>query len=398
MSAAVLADVARATRLDEGPSGVERILRRIHQSEPVPLKVLAQEVRMPLPVVAAVRRELEKRGYLERRGGIVLSALGREGVATALGAVSRYNYLCPTCAGSTIVLPPELQPAVEKLSQLTARAPSVDTTLDQAPATPEAAIRRALFMYQQGAVEGKRVLILGDDDAISLAIGLIAAMLHPNGPLAARVTVLEYDERWIAFLRDAAQEEQLELEVIRADLREPLAPDLRHRFDTFETDPPYTLPGMAAFVSRGVEALSPGLGQQGFLSFGARPEHELLRLQEALTAMGLVIAQIIPNFNAYRGASILGGTSHLFHLWSTARERAATPGGAQRGGLYTGERRPTTRIYRCLHCGAEYQVGSGRQFPTIERLKETRCTRCGHDGFKLVRRLPGEGGGRSVDA
>jgi predicted methyltransferase len=65
-----------------------------------------------------------------------------------------------------------------------------------------------------------------------------------------------------------------------------------------------------------------------FLAFGAKPPDESPRVQSAIAAMGFVIREIRRNFNDYVHASIIGGTSHLYHLTSTCRTRPLAGGGA----------------------------------------------------------------------
>ena len=56
-------------------------------------------------------------------------------------------------------------------------------------------------------------------------------------------------------------------------------------FDSFETDPPYTIAGATLFVRRGVELLEHGRGY-GMLSFGHTSPPDRVRLQAALTSAG----------------------------------------------------------------------------------------------------------------
>ena len=58
----LLDETATATSLREGAEGVRSILAAAARGRNTPLKELAKQVHMPLPVVSAVRRELEKRG------------------------------------------------------------------------------------------------------------------------------------------------------------------------------------------------------------------------------------------------------------------------------------------------------------------------------------------------
>src|SRR5215510_2669746 len=210
---AILDTVARATRLREGPAGVAAVLRAVYRAGSLRLQDAAREARLLLPVTTAIRRELEKAGLLERKHGLALSERGRVFVETTLGLGVTHDVNCPACDGRGIVVPGEARGAVERLAALIADAPSVDVTLDQCPCTPETAILRALLMLETGALEGRRVLVLGDDDSLSLAIGLVGRALG-KGDLTRGVTVIESDPRRVAFLRDAAAREAILLRLV----------------------------------------------------------------------------------------------------------------------------------------------------------------------------------------
>ena len=62
-----------------------------------------------------------------------------------------------------------------------------------------------------------------------------------------------------------------------------------------------------------------------FLSFGSRRPGAGFRLQRAIGESGFVIQRLVPNFNEYVGAGVLGGTSHLYHLSATPALRALVP-------------------------------------------------------------------------
>ena len=215
---------------------------------------------------------------------------------------TQVDLTCPTCAGHGIVIPDIVQPQVERLAEIIAGAPSVDVTLDQAPCSPDTAMRRALLMLQKGALEGRRVLVVGDDDSVSIAIGLLGRALR-QGDLTRGVTVIDADERRLSFLRDAAAREQLPLEVVHHDLRRPLPAALRRSFDVIETDPPYTLEGARLFLARGCEALTTETDGHCFLSFAHWPASQMLDLQKAFIELGLAVRAVWPNFNRYSGAA-----------------------------------------------------------------------------------------------
>jgi predicted methyltransferase len=376
--------IAQATRLREGSSGVQALLRGVYRAGSLRLQDAAREARLPLPVASAVRRELEKAGLLERKQGLSLTAEGREFVERDLGMRAQLDITCAVCAGHGIVIPDSLKAEVERLAEIITSAPSVDVTLDQAPCYPDTAMRRALLMLQNGALEGKRVLLLGDDDSVSIAIGLLGRALRKNdltkGDLTRGVTVVDADERRISFLRDAAAREQLSLEVIHHDLRRPLPAGLLRSFDTIETDPPYTLEGARLFLARGCEALAPEADGHCFFSFTHWPASQMLELQKVFTELGLAVRAVWPNFNRYAGASMLGNLGQLIELVHVAGAAAELPDFS--GPLYTAEVNPRLRVYACTDCGKEIVLGQDGIPATIEDAKVLGCRGCGGHVFR----------------
>jgi hypothetical protein len=363
--------VARATRLREGRAGVEALVRAVHRAGSIGLADAARAARLPLPLATAVRRELERAGVFERRKGLSLTRDGRAFVEAELGFGPALDVTCETCGGSGVVPPEPAREALAVLARRLADAPAVDVTLDQAPCTPETAMRRAAFMYAAGALEGRRVLVLGDDDSVSIALALFAR--HVAGrPLAARIAVVELDEGRASFLERVAAEEGLPVEVVRHDLRQELPVSLRAGFDAVETDPPYTLEGATLFLTRAVQSLEGARGDVLF-SFAHWPPSRMLALQTLCVDLGLALRAAHPGFNRYEGAAILGGVGQLLHLVATGARAEA---GVWDGALYTAEVAPRERAYRCAGCGAVWRLG--RDVPdTIEALKRRGCPRCG---------------------
>lgn len=381
----LLARIAEATSLREGPEGVAATLRAVFRSGPLPLRDLARVVRLPLPVAGAVRRELETAGLLERGGGVRLSAEGTRFCEIELALAARHDPVCHACAGGGIVIPNALRPALRLMEEHVAAGPPVDVTLDQAPCKPETAIRRALAMFEAGAVEGRHIALLGDDDSMSVAIPLVARAL---GGAPKRIALFEIDPARCLHLEEAARLLQSPVEVVLHDLRDPLPGGVTGRFDTFETDPPYTLDGMALFVGRGLEAMRREAGLPGFLSYGDLSPGDQLALLRRLGDLGLAATRIRPSFNRYAGASILGSVGQLIDLRTTAESGPRAAVRFDRP-IYTGEVRPRLRCYRCITCSAATIVGIGEGFPTIESLKGAGCPGCGGTGFRregLVKR------------
>jgi predicted methyltransferase len=371
----ILQEVAEATSLREGVAGVEALLRAVHRNESGRLADAAREARLPIPVATAVRRELEKRGILMRQHGLAFTTEGERWISETLGFGTSLAVEVPLTPQAA--LSAALEQVVRAMEVHLAAAPPVDVTLDQAPCHPETAVRRAALLYRSGALEGRRVAVLGDDDSMALAIGLFGRMLAGK-QLPKRLVVFEIDARRVEFLERAARDASLVLEIVRHDLREPIAPEYLGRFDSFETDPPYTIAGASLFVRRGVELLERGQGY-GMLSFGHASPPDRLRLQAALTSIGVATTALYPAFNRYAGASILGSTSELYELTATgstfASERWSGP-------LYTADVNPRVRIYICTQCKRRWQLGVDAIPSTIEALKSVGCPACGNQHFR----------------
>ena len=374
----ILQEVAEATSLREGTAGVEALLRAVHRNQSSRLADAAREARLPLPVATAVRRELEKRGILMRQHGLAFTPNGQQWVRETLGFGSLLAIDVPLTPQAP--LSPELEQVVRAISVHLAAAPQIDVTLDQAPCTAETSVRRAALLYRSGALEGRRIALLGDDDSVSLAIGLLGRALAGR-ELARRLAVFEIDPQRVAFLKQAANTIGFAIEVVQHDLRDPLAQELSDAFDTFETDPPYTIAGASLFVRRGIEALEDGRGY-GMLSFGHTAPRDRLKLQETLTSLGVATTALYPAFNSYAGASILGSTSELHEMIASGRTSAAE---RWQGALYTAEVNPRIRLYACTQCGRRFSLGSDGIPSTIEALKTIGCPACGNHAFRRVR-------------
>ena len=328
--ARLLREVANAARLAEGPEGVRRVLRTIIQGGVVPLRDVAHRVGLPVPAVSAVRRELEKRGLLQRGRGIQLTDAGTKLVEGDLGISCRRRFPRPDYPS----LPLDMEEVLRRMGRFCDGRPAVDRTLDQSHATPQTAIRRALYLYENDALEGRDILVLGDDDLTSLAICVVSEFL---GLRTGLIVALEIDSRLVAYLTEAVRGMRHAVDIVQHDLRGPLPADLRAAFDVFFTDPPYTLSGLKLFVSRGLEALGTDAGKQGYVCFGQRTPGDTAEAIGTLAGMGMAPAEIVPDFNRYDGAQVLAGVSQMIRTVAAPRSESVVRG-FYRGPLYTADR------------------------------------------------------------
>ena len=376
---AVIAEVAAAVGLAEGPAGVADVLRVIARHEPVAAREVGRRAELPVPIVVAVCNELRRRGVVDRARPVQLTAAGRLSLTghEAPGAGQpEITGRCPCCDGLGAVVPDTVASLTELLDRAALGAPAAKLDLDQAHCTPQTKLRRVLRMHEAGALAGQRVIVLGDDDLVSVALAAFAAHAGP-GAAPRRLAVVDCDPDLTGYLGDQLAELGMPAEIVEHDLREPLPSSLLAGFDVACTDPPYTVAGAELFLSRAVSALAPGAGAHVFFSFGARRPSETLHTQRLLAGMGLVVRSLVPGFNSYTGAGVLAGTSNLYHLRTTAGSQPAITG-SYPGPLYSADMRAAaTRPYRCAGCGAVHQVGPGARWALIAELKAAGCPECG---------------------
>jgi predicted methyltransferase/DNA-directed RNA polymerase subunit RPC12/RpoP len=375
---AVIAEVAAAVGLAEGPSGVRDVILAITRAEPVAARDISRAAELPVPIVTAICNELRKRDIVDRGRPVRLTEAGRQIFgAGQRGLVAR----CPVCAGRGVTSPEVTAALTAELEAAAAAAPEAKPELDQTHCTVDTKINRVLALHEAGALAGTRIILLGDDDLVSVAIARFAALAQMPGDIR-RLTVVDTDADVLACIAAQTAGTGVSVDLVQHDLREPLPDALAGGFDVACTDPPYTVPGAELFLSRAVAALAPQAGQHVFFSFGARRPDDMLRTQEMIAGMGLVLRGLTPNFNTYTGAGILGGTSHLYHLRST---EGAAPwiAGSYPGPLYTADQRAAvTRPYKCANCKAVHAVGPGSPWPKIASLQQAGCPDCGTTVFR----------------
>ncbi|ADD41166.1 bis-aminopropyl spermidine synthase family protein [Stackebrandtia nassauensis] len=377
----IATQVARAVDLAEGAWGVVDVLRAIARHEPVAVRELSRHVELPVPIVAAIGNELRKRGIVDTQRPVRLTEVGRMVMGTETWLDSGD---CPTCAGRGITVPAELDELADELSGVAERMPGARMELDQAHCTVDTKLRRVMLLSKLGVL-AKPMIFIGDDDLTSLAVAMVAKSVGlPIGPM----TVVDVDEALLDYIAAQARELGTDLTAVHHDATRPLPEALREGFAVALTDPPYTLAGAELFLSRAVSALEPRPGQHLLFSFGGRRPAETVAVQALIAGMGLAVRSLVPNFNEYLGAGILGGTSHLYHL-RTVDGAAPSIDGDFDGPLYTADNRTeSVRGFRCAACKTVQPVGPGQRFARIAELKAAGCPECGATTFRPLPLTP----------
>ncbi|MBV9013647.1 MAG: bis-aminopropyl spermidine synthase family protein [Pseudonocardiales bacterium] len=203
---------------------------------------------------------------------------------------------------------------VERMRGILARVPPPIHGLDQVPATAETVLRRARYLAREFNLDQTRLLFIGDHDCTSLAFAVL-------GVAPRSVTVVDIDERLLAFLAGQPQAADGSITPLFADLRLGLPESARAAHDVAFTDPPYTADGVGLFVARAVEGLTEPAKGRILVAYGYSESTPALglKVQRALTDLELLFEAVLPDFNHYDGAQAIGSRADLYRLRPTKR-------------------------------------------------------------------------------
>jgi len=305
-------EIASKASLIEGAKGVEKVVLTLfrYRAKKITNKELSRMVKLPVPVLSAVRGELQKAGFLEAKYQLSDEALNW------LEKEAGLRYSADFFSNFTLnyeVKKQQREYFKTVIDYLKLR-PEPDYELDQSRSTPETVLKRALIMLRNGDVEGKRIVLLGDDDGLSIALAFLDC--------AREIKVLEIDERIIDYINSFAQKygHKKVLHAELWDIRKQFPDEWLHRYDCFETDPPYTFLGFKVFISQASRLIKLETGS-GYVSFGSKNPLDMWKCQQEIIQQGFVFNEFIRDFNRYQGATILGNTSNLFVISKIPQKR-----------------------------------------------------------------------------
>lgn len=279
--------ISGETDIEISERDLERILGSVRKTSHLWYIVDYSDV--PIPALFSALGVLKEMGLLEFVDDEVrLTALGMS-ISGRLHTVEDMS--CSGCSGRGLD-PGEFTHISEKFHEIQKSRPAASHDFDQGYVTPGTTVARFVLAYERGDVEGRDILVLGDDDLVSIVLGLSG--------LTGSITVVEIDSRLTDFIRNTAETNGFSVNVQDFDLRNPLPEEHAGRYDTFFTDPPETIMAADAFIGRGVSSLK-GTGSAGYFGF-TRREASLRKwfdLQRLLLGYGVVITDIIHNFSEY---------------------------------------------------------------------------------------------------
>jgi len=280
-------EVSAKSRIKVSTKDIERLIGALRRSGN-PWEVIDKSD-FPVPAVFESIKALKKRSLVSYTDyGFKLTNEGRK-IAKQLHPVEDIS--CMVCGGRGIDID-RFKEVKDKFLRIQKKRPHPIRKFDQGYVTPHSTLARFVLAYERGDIAGKDIMILGDDDLISVVLGISG--------VPRRLTVVEIDKRLTDFIQDAAYKEGFQVEVRTFDLRNPVPKEHLKNYDTFFTDPPETLKAADAFIGRGISTLREP-GSAGYFGF-TRREASLYKwydLQKMLLKYRIVFTDIIHNFNEY---------------------------------------------------------------------------------------------------
>ncbi|MDP8245299.1 MAG: bis-aminopropyl spermidine synthase family protein [Candidatus Hinthialibacter antarcticus] len=379
-----LSELAKSVRLREGVEGVTRALWALYQNPGISTHDWSWHVQIPVPVMAALRRELEKRDVLKEVRTLVTTPNGDAVLERLFGNPGAMPFLCSSCQGRGNVLPPQAMQVVEEFAAICDERPDPDMALDQSHATPETGILKALFLLNKGLL-GRSLFFMGDDDLTSVACYLVRKQVYQNQDGLGTIAAADIDSPYLDLIQEVTDKS---VETLVYDARTDFPSDWQGKFDVALTDPPYTLNGASAFAYRCREATTP----QGTFILSMPPPgvDEWWDIQQNLLQMGWSLRETHPQFNEYEGASIHAHASSLYLWEKSSRPSPEIELDLRYTPFYTGERRAPGGTYACTLCGTEYEVGPEKECASVQELKSNGCDECENDKFRRVSKPPEE--------
>lgn len=383
-----ISEITKRVQLKEGKRVLEHFLIDLYLNEPLSTKVLAHHLLLPVPVTTAIKKEFIKLEIAVQKNGVQLTAKGRSYVEENMGYAGLDLDLYRALQSEEKFRERYIEKFQDDMKAVFDGRPQVNVALDQAFGTPETAIKRALLAFTNLTLIGKKLLCVGDDDLVSIALGYLLRDLFPRQKKAkTKIVVFDLDEGLLHYITKLAREYQFPIVCENINLKEALPLKYLNFFDCFYTDPPYTIRGLILFLSRGIGSLKREKGSLIYLSFGQKAVEENYQMQKEILNHGLSIKKIMESFNEYHGGSLLGNRSPLMILETTESTNALISHElAYSDPIYTREENPLERKYRCKQCKYEILMSTkgDTRFKTIEQLKSAGCPQCGSMQFDLI--------------
>jgi predicted methyltransferase len=251
---------------------------------------LLEKCNYPLKDFVAALKSLHKNGSVAiDEMGFYLTEKGKEMVNPK--SLIFEGKTCPYCLGKRIISEAKFKEVLKEFKRISANRPRPSVDFFQGYMLEEDVVARAALMHFYGDLDGKDIVLIGDDDLLSVVLALTG--------LPSNIVVLDVDTRIGEFLKEVNRDYGFSINFQRYNVAEPLPADFCRKFDVFSSEPLETLSGLKAFVFRGVACLkNNGVGYFGLTLYEASLK-KWLAIQKLLAKMNCVVTDIIQGFSVY---------------------------------------------------------------------------------------------------
>lgn len=199
--------------------------------------------------------------------------------------------ICPFCFGKRIIPEAKFKEILSEFKRITAKRPQPTVDFFQGYMLEESVVARAALMHYYGDLDRKSIVLVGDDDLLSIALALTE--------LPSSIVVLDVDTRIGEFIKNFKREYGYAIDFMKYNVSDPLPRELQGKFDVFSSEPLETSSGLKAFIIRGTACLKEnGVGYFGLTNYEASLK-KWLAVQKFLSRMNCVITDIIQGFSVY---------------------------------------------------------------------------------------------------
>jgi predicted methyltransferase len=181
-----------------------------------------------LPDFYKAYTSIEAKKFIEKdeeSGKLFITEEGRKQLPEQATTQPHFSTFCGRCEGRGVSLPEPRTELSNQLNEIIRDRPSPLEKYDQWYMTADHSSFRSEFIRENGDLIDKKVLFIGDDDLLSVAVSLTR--------LPKEVVVLEIDERIVDFVNKLGKELNIPLTGRVYDIRLPLDETLAGQFDVF---------------------------------------------------------------------------------------------------------------------------------------------------------------------
>jgi len=272
---------------------LERIEAKILRELAISTKTfweLLEKIDSPLNNFLATLEKLQKDGCIAvDKKGFYLTEKGRSKINPE--SLKLEGRICPSCKGKCVIPEGRFKDVLKQFKRIVKKRPGPLLDFFQGYMLEEDVIARAALMHYYGDLDGKDVVLIGDDDLLSIALALTG--------LPSKIVVLDVDKRIGDFLKTVNKSYGLDIKFFEYNITKPIPKELQGRFDVFSSEPLETISGLRAFILRGASCLKEGgVGYFGLTNYEASLK-KWLKLQELLVKLKCVITDIIQGFSVY---------------------------------------------------------------------------------------------------